>query len=235
LEGRKTDMHPGWRKNYLRYKSYFLNVAGQYRERTDVKVYLEILLSLATVTIFSVFALRPTLLTIAELIKEIETKNGTIAIIDSKIDDLSKAQRLTDQQKANIALLKIAIPQEPSPDIFARQVEVLTQKNQTPLSGFSLGKTTILGDTTSRPNTPQAQINESGIQSDQLTFSLQTKVNIAEYEKASALLGEIEKLRRPVGIGSFTFNAAEDKEEGEKILIFSITGFLPYLESEVEK
>jgi hypothetical protein len=230
-------MHPGWRKNYLRYKSYFLNVAGQYRERADVKVYLEILLSLATVTVFSIFALRPTLLTIAELIKEIETKNGTISIIDSKIQDLSKAQRLNDQQKANIALLKIAIPQEPSPDIFARQVEVLTQQNQTPLSSFSLGKTLILGENTSNPGPAQVagNPNSSKVQPDELGFSVQTKVGITEYLKASTLLGEIEKMRRPVGINSFTFSSAEDKEENKKILIFTITGYIPYLKTEVDK
>jgi len=229
-------MNPGWRKNYLRYKSYFLNVAGQYKERTDVKVYLEILLSLATVTVFSIFALRPTLLTIAELIKEIETKNGTISVIDLKIQDLSKAQRLNDQQKTNIALLKIAIPQEPSPDIFARQVEVLTQRNQTPLSSFSLGKTLILGEKTSKPGTAGAgNPNSSKIQPDELGFSVQTKVGITEFLKASTLLGEIEKMRRPVGINSFTFSSAEDKEENKKILIFTITGYIPYLKSEVDK
>jgi hypothetical protein len=230
-------MHPGWRKNYLRYKSYFLNVAGQYRERADVKVYLEILLSLATVTVFSIFALRPTLLTIAELIKEIETKNGTIAVIDSKIQDLSKAQRLNDQQKANIALLKIAIPQEPSPDIFARQVAVLTQRNQTPLSSFSLGKTLILGEKTSKSTTAQetSKTDSSKVQPEVIGFSVQTKVGIVDYLKASSLLGEIERMRRPVGINSFTFSSAEDKDEGEKILIFTVTGYLPYLKSEVNK
>jgi hypothetical protein len=221
-------MHPGWRRNYLRYKSYFLNVAGQYRERADVKVYLEILLSLATVTIFSIFALRPTLLTIAELIKEIETKEGTIAVIDSKIQDLSKAQLLNDQQRANISLLQIAIPKEPYPDIFARQVEVLTQKHQTPLSSFTIGKTLILGESTIAEKAPTTTVSESS--SEELGFSMQTKVNITNFTSSSNLFGEIEKLRRPVGINSFTFSSAEDKEGGEKILLFTITGYLPFLE-----
>lgn len=230
-------MNPSWRKNYLRYKSYFLNVAGRYRERADIKVYLEILLSLATVTIFSIFALRPTLLTIAELIREIDTKSETITEIDAKIDDLNKAQRLKDQQQANIALLKIAIPQEPSPDIFARQVEVLTQKHQAPLSSFSLGKSLVLGEGAPKPSTAGGNENgsQSKIQSNELSFSVQTRVSITEYAKAASLLGEIERLRRPVGISSFTFSSAENKEEGEKELIFTVTGYLPYLRSEVNK
>lgn len=230
-------MYPGWRKNYLRYKSYFLNVAGQYRERTDIKVYLEILLSLATVTIFSIFALRPTLLTIAELIKEIETKNDTIDVIDSKIQDLSKAQLLNDQQRANISLLQVAIPQEPHPDIFARQIEALIQKHQTPLSSFTIGKTLILGETT--PKTVSVQKTEKATTPEnpleKLSFSLQTKVNITNFTSSSNFLSEMEILRRPVGINSFAFSSAENKQEGEKQLIFTITGYLPYLKSEINK
>jgi len=225
-------MYPGWRKNYLRYKSYFLNVAGQYKQRADIKVYLEILLSLATVTVFSIFALRPTLLTIAELIKEIETKNETISLIDSKIQDLSKAQLLSDRQKANISLLQIAIPQEPSPDIFTRQVELLTQRHLTPLSSFTIGKATILGETTS--NTTNEE-EETSIESAKLTFSVKTDDSISNFSDSVNLLGEIEKLRRPVGIESFTFSTSEDKEEEKQILTFTISGFLPYLRSEINQ
>ena len=81
-------MNQSWRREYLRYKSYFLNVMGRYKERADVKVYLEILLSLATISVFAIFALRPTILTIAGLLKEIETKKETLAKMDEKISNL---------------------------------------------------------------------------------------------------------------------------------------------------
>ena len=225
-------MHPGWRKNYLRYKSYFLNVAGQYRQRADIKVYLEILLSLATVTIFSVFALRPTLLTIAELIKEIETKNDVISVIDSKIQDLSKAQLLSDQQRANLSLLHIAIPQKPSPDIFMRQVEVLSQKYQTSLTGFTIGEALILGESVSKTSetgrstdTPKPEST-----SEKLTFSIQTKVDIDNFTNSADFLNDIEISRRPIQINSFNFNSVEDAQEGGKDVIFTIAGTLPFLE-----
>lgn len=224
-------MRPGWRKNYLRYKSYFLNVAGQYRERADIKVYLEILLSLATVTVFSVFALRPTLLTIAELIKEIEAKNKTLTILDSKIQDLSQAQSLSDQQRTNLSLLHIAIPQDPSPDIFARQIEILSQKHQTPITSFNLGKALILGDETPKTPTSQEKPQDSKTisQVEELTFSLQTEVNITNFTSSSNLLSDLEQLRRPVKIESFTFNSVENKNEREKNIIFVVNGILPYL------
>src|SRR3989304_278866 len=102
-------MNPGWRGNYLRYKSYFLNVVGQYRERADIKAYIEILLSLATISIFAVFALRPTLLTIAELIKEIDTKKQTLIKMEDKIENLSSAHTLYDRERSRINILLTSI------------------------------------------------------------------------------------------------------------------------------
>jgi len=200
-------------------------------------VYLEILLSLATVTIFSIFALRPTLLTIAELIREIEAKNDTIDIMDSKIQDLSKAQLLSDQQQVNLSLLQIAIPEEPSPDIFARQIEALTQKHQTPLNSFTIGKTLILGEATSKTSLPQEaeDTTTQEVLPEELNFSVQTKVSIINFTNSSNFLSEMEKLRRPVGINSFNFSSTENKQDEEKQLIFTITGYLPYFKTEINK
>ena len=100
---KKAYMRPtDWKKNYVRYRSYFLDIAGRYKERTDIRVYLEILLSLTTISIFSIFALRPTLLTIGGLIKDIEAKKATLVKMDEKMKNLSQAQNLYDQEREKI-------------------------------------------------------------------------------------------------------------------------------------
>ena len=43
-------MAVGWRKDYTRYQRYFLNLFAVYKNRDDVKAFLEIVLSLATIT-----------------------------------------------------------------------------------------------------------------------------------------------------------------------------------------
>ncbi len=75
----------GWRKDYLRYRSYFLNVLNLYKRKEDLRMFLEIMLSLSAISFFSIFALRPTFLTIATLLKEINAKKGTIITMDTKI------------------------------------------------------------------------------------------------------------------------------------------------------
>jgi len=72
-------MAPAWRNSYLRHKTYFLNISSQYSKKQDVRMFMELLLSLATVSLFAVFAIRPTLITIAELYKEIQGKKTTVA------------------------------------------------------------------------------------------------------------------------------------------------------------
>ena len=116
-------MGPAWRRNYIRYKRLFLSFFSTYRERQDIKMFLEILLSLASISILSLAALRPTIITITELIKEIETKKDIIEKMDKKIETLTKAQFLYDQEISRIRLLETSIPKEPYPDAFLQQLE----------------------------------------------------------------------------------------------------------------
>lgn len=213
-------MNPGWRKNYLRYRSFFLNIANQYRERADIKVYLEILLSLATITIFSVFALRPTLLTIAALLKEIETKKETLTQIDSKIQKLSQAQSINDQQRKNLLLLNSAVPDKAEPDVFVRQIEAILSKNSLTATRINLGEGVILADSNTRSASDKAQ---------ELTFSIQTRLDIKDYLLSQNVISDLENLRIPVKIGNISFSLEEDKETGTKYVTLIISGVIPYL------
>ncbi len=210
-------MNPGWRKQYLRYKAYLNNVLGHYQRRAGVRVYLEIFLSLATVSLFSVFALRPTLLTIAELIKDIEAKKNVVAVLDEKISNLTRAQLLYDQERKRIQLLASAIPNKPEPEILIRQVEGVSSKNATNVNSLTLGPTVILG--TSKP----AQPNDKPTETDNVSFSLTTS---AEYPLLLDLISDIESLRRPVIIDSLNINTSEGKEG--KTLTLSVQAKVPF-------
>jgi hypothetical protein len=222
-------MIPGWRKNYLKYRSYLLSVVGRYRERADIKAYLEILLSLVTISIFAFFALKPTLLTIAQLLKDIDSKNETLAKMNEKIQSLANAQALYDQERNKIELLRVAIPENPAPDVFLRQLEGLSAKYQTPITALKLGNALILGDeTTARQNEESGTALPEG--AGQLTFSLNTSTDIANYLSLSNFLTDMENLRRPVKIDSFDFNSSGGIEG--KALVLIVSGKVPYLNQE---
>lgn len=211
-------MRPAWRRRYVRYKRLFLSFFNQYKERQDIKIFLEILLTLVTISVFSLFALRPTIITIAELIKEIEVKKETVATMDEKIQNLSRAQTLYEQQITRINLLKTSIPYDPSPDAFVRQIEGLTAKYAINLASMSLGNLTLLG------NNQTSRDDVLGTSS-QISFSLHASAN---YSPLYSYLSDIENTRRPIIIKSLNVSSI-DTEEG-KIVTLTFEGNTPYLE-----
>lgn len=208
-------MQGNWRQKYLRYKSYLLNTVDRYKERTDVKIYLEILLSLVTISVFSVFALRPTILTIAELIKEIEAKEELVAKLDNKIDTITKAQILYDRGRENIQLLKKAIPASPETDTLTYQLEGLVERNNLQAQVMSIGETTILG----AANTNQDNSDSS------IPFNIRLS---GEYPTFYQFLDDIEKLSKPIRLQSTSIFSTEDKKTGERRLILTLKGQTPY-------
>ena len=78
----------GWRGQYYRYKDYFLNIVALYKQRRDLRAFLEVILSLSTVIIFVVFALKPTALTIISLYNEIKVKKDTLRVYNAHLESV---------------------------------------------------------------------------------------------------------------------------------------------------
>lgn len=216
-------MAPAWRNSYLRYKTYFLNISSQYSKREDVKAFIELLLSLATVSIFAVFALRPTLITIAQLFKEIEAKKAIVVQLDEKIKNLSLAQENYEAQKESVALLEIAIPANPNPDSFIKQLEGVVGRNAVEILSINLGQATLLG-------TPK-KVSDLVTQNEPLpegASGLSFTINASSaYPTIASFLTDLEALRRPVKIGTVSINSSITELGRELILV--VAGQTPYL------
>jgi len=184
-------------------------------------MFLEVLLSLATISLFSLAALRPTIITITELIKEIETKKEIVEKMDKKIETLTQAQSLYDQEISRIRLLETSIPKEPYPDFLLRQLEGLLAKHANSPNSINLNETVLLGS--SKPKGLAKEGDILGI-AEEIPFSINTT---ADYQLLYSFLYDIEKLRRPISFNSVTLNTVETSEE--KGLILSIEGSTPFL------
>lgn len=215
-------MGPSWRRKYLRYKTYFLDIISQYRTRADVKMYLELLLSLTTISILSVFALKPTLVTIAQLLKEVDSKEEIIEKLDEKIGNLEKAQVVYSQERARISLLETAIPKDPSPELFARQVEALSGKDSTTIVSISMAEVTILGQ--ERAKKAQPKLVPLPGESGELSFSIITSSN---YPALFSFLSDMENLRRPVVVDKV--NLRSPQGGAAETLVLVVSGRTPYL------
>lgn len=212
----------GWRRGYLRYRSFFLDVIAVYKRRKDLRMFLEITLSLATISFFAVFALKPTLLTIAELIKEIKTKEETVAKMDEKIQSLDRAQNVYLQEQVNISLLKDAIPSAPVPDSFVRQIEGATTKHPITILGMSMGEATLIGEEKIQRRGEELKALPGGAKG--ITFSISAT---SGYQDLAAFLSTLQNLRRPVKIDATTVNSSET--DIGRFIILVVTGRTPYL------
>lgn len=217
-------MAPAWRNSYLRYKTYFLNISSQYSKREDVKAFIELLLSLATVSIFGIFALRPTLITIAQLYKEIESKKATVVQLDEKIKNLSLAQENYEAQKESIALLEIAVPNNPNPDSFIKQLEGIVGRNAVNVLSINLGQATLLGTPKQVSDLVATDTEPLPEGASGLSFTINAS---SAYPTIATFLTDLEALRRPVKIGTVSINASVTELGRELILV--VAGETPYL------
>lgn len=213
----------GWRKEYLRYREFFLNIVALYRRNQDLRMFLEVLLSLATISFFAYFALKPTLVTITELYKNIQTKEDLVNKMDTKIQNISLAQTIFDSETQRISFTKNAVPDLASPETFVRQIEGLAIANSVNLLGVSVGQVTLVGEEKKSPSseTDIAPLPEGARP---LTFSV--SVN-GDYPALSRFLSELENLRRPIRIDNTGLSSAETEEGSELVLL--ISGRVPYL------
>jgi Tfp pilus assembly protein PilO len=214
-------MSAPWRKESARYRAYFRNIIAVYRQRKDVKMFLELILSMITISVFLIFAFKPTFLTIIELVKEIKTKEETITKMDTKIRNLELAEELYGQKQAQIELLKTAVPDNPLPETFVQQIEGLAIKYSVDISGITISNLTLKGK--EKPKKEKAKVDQLPQGAGALPFS----VSIAgDYQALIAFLSELENFLRPIKVDSSNFISPDN---GGQNLVLTIEARAPYL------
>lgn len=219
-------MAQGWKKDYTRYKSFFLNVLSAYNSKPNLRIYLELILSLGTIIVFAIFAIKPTILTIIEINNEIKGKEATIAKIDKKIVDLKTASNLLQTQSQNLALIDQAVPSEAELENLIRQIETTAINSSVELKSLTSSELLLKGsqekkrkvnDVSALPNNPEEL---------PISFSVS-----GEYQNLFVFLQLIENLRRPVKFDTFIFNTSKSAEDAKTITL-TISGRVPFLMTE---
>ena len=214
----------GWRGQYFRYKEFFLNILELYRKKQDLRMFLEVILSLTTVTIFLLFALKPTATTIVNLLKEIDEKEETVDKLDEKIRNLSTAQDVYDQEVDSVPIIESSFPNSPAPDLFAGQVQGLANKNSVSVLGISVGETTLFGKSPSKKSSSVADLKPLPVPAKEMSVSL--SVN-GSFPNLISFVKDIENGRRPMKIDILGINSSVT-ENGQTITMI-ISGRIPFL------
>lgn len=214
----------GWRGAYLRYRSFFLNIVAIYKQKQDLRVFTEVLLSAVTISFFAVFAIKPTILTIVDLVNQLNERQDTLTKMNQKINNIQTALNLFNAQQATIPLVDIAVPTDPSPDSFARQIEGLAKQSTVNLLGVSIGDVTLIGKAPAQVVQSELAPLPNGAR--EVSFSISIE---GDYPTLTAFMTSLENLRRPIKID--LFNISSSKTQGGTTLVLVVSGRVPYLGS----
>jgi Tfp pilus assembly protein PilO len=130
---------------YLHYQRYLSKIKEIYQKREDVKVYTGLILSLLTISFFGLFAIKPTLSTIASLVKEIKDKREINLKLQEKINALTQAQSELLLISDELYLLDESLPSKPNLAFFINQLEVMAKKNSLKINSLSFSPIVFFG------------------------------------------------------------------------------------------
>lgn len=185
-------------------------------------MFLEIILTFSTITLLSIFALKPTLLTIASLVKEIDSKEELVLTMDKKINDLETAQEVMFQNAIKIAELNSALPSTPAVDTLSGQVEGLSASTTLPIDSFGVDETSLKGNSDPKTREKDDVLPEG---SDSLNVSLRTS---GTFENLISFLEKIEQMRRPIIAESVNMAQSQSTEAGANLVLI-ISGKVPFV------
>lgn len=212
-------------EEYRRYRRYFVDIRHLYQKK-KVRIYTGVVLSILTTTFFLFFAIRPTVTTIASLIKEIKDKKEIAAKLQDKINALNSAQTEYQQVEKDLFLIDEALPQNANLSLFIRQLEALASKNNVAIQSIQFEETILKGkEAPTKPTKAKEKVEKREVLPG-MNFSLAVA---GDYYNLKLLLGSLSNLRRLVLIDGFSFQPVSKEE---KNLILTLNARAYYLTSE---
>lgn len=188
-------------RNY-RYQSYFKQIRGLY-QKPIAQTSTALILTLATAAFFGLAAIKPTLSTVSQLMREIEDKKEVESKLSQKLTALSQAQEVYLQYQDKLSTLDIAIPPTQNIKLFLLQLEFLTWENKTPLESMQIQPLTLL-----------SQIQETTPPADSFS-SFTTTLTVWGKDRSEfyRLLQSFDTLDRIISVESVTFNLNDKENE----------------------
>lgn len=215
-------MATSWRESYRRYTQFFLNIVNLYKKRADLRAFLEVILSISTVTIFLLFALKPTVITIIGLVQEIQEKKAMVDTLNKKIGDLQTASTVFAQNKSAVDDVENAVPTAAAPAEVAKQIQGLATRDSVSIQGISVGQLTLIGqDTARKRRSDNKPLPENA---KEMTFNISA---IGPYSQLLSFVKDFGNLRLISKIDTLGVNSS--KTESGQIIVAVLSGRFPFI------
>lgn len=176
------------------------------------RVSLELFLTIGTVVFFALFAIRPTLLTMSNLIKELEDKRTLDTRLSEKIASLSTAQTQYIQLEPRLTLLDQAIPLQPQ---FYEAIAMIEKS--------ASDNTLVLSDLTLQTIPPEVVTEDAKLQKRQfLSFRVTVE---GSYDSIKAFVTQLQGWRRLFTVENIIFSVEEERQQRKLEAILTIYAY----------
>lgn len=183
----------------------------QFYQKPIAKVSAELFGTLIVIIILALFAIRPTLVTMSQLLKDIDDRKKTTDGLSKKIATISTLSTEYPAVKNEVLLLDTVIPNTPDFDGFMRRLEKISANNNLIIESIQAKQvpkeTTMNADASGGASTPS-----------QMT-SFVISVNFkGEYAKVRNALNDLVMMDRYITLDSLVLNAKRDELEKTVVL-----------------
>jgi Tfp pilus assembly protein PilO len=191
-------------KNYFdslsatKYREYLKLLPNM--EQDTTRSFVVLALTLGALSFFGIFAINPTLSTIADLQKQLSDDQTVDQQLKTKIDNLSSLEQQYNQLGSNLTNIYAAVPQDADVPLLSAQIAALAQKHNLEITSFHIGEiqlATALKDTKTQS----------------FTFTLQA---LGKYNDMLNFSTELAKVNRIITIESF--EVGKDSQTNNLIL-----------------
>jgi len=195
-------------------KRELTTVLNQFYSNPVAKASTELFLTVGLVLFLGVFAIKPTLITMSDLLKEIDTKKELDASLTKKIAALQTAQNQYLTIESDLSILEEAIPEQPEIIFATKIIEKVAADSKVVINSLSIAD---LPDD-SEPGLPFTQKTKQ---------ALDISIRISgDYPSIREFVENLRNSRKSFVVESVVFSLEEDR--GSKKLSASITIGTPY-------
>lgn len=193
---------------------------GKFYQQPLAKVSTELILSAVTIIFFAILAIRPTLLTMTELIKEIEDKKKLDVELQNKIVALSTAQEQWLAVGEDLGVLTTAVPDQLDLVNSLKIIELLASERKIVIDTMLVSQLPV---GTGQEITKATQLKRQDV--------YVQVVLIGDYPSIRDLVEELRTAQQTFLVNAISFKVNDQR--GQKTLEATLTLQLPYFGGEL--
>ena len=196
-----------------------MNLGGRYQklslayQKPEIRVPMEIILSVFASLFLITTAIRPTLVTVAELKKKIEDQSLVEKKLGTKIRSLIQARKQLDEYEVNLPLFEKAVPENYTYADLAKKIEIVAAQKKVSIESLIFSSVLVSADEGENLKKKNKEKEREWVNGDNVMKEFTVHFSVTASEAAlTSFLKEIETLDRVLVISLVDITKVEERE-----------------------